>query len=103
VGFKTKVVERGGTSLKNLLPNTNPWAGGHCSRTDCITCNQGVEELPDCTKRSLVYENICNICNPDAVKKGELKEINKEVPSRRNLSVYSGEGQGALGSIQRWT
>ena len=33
-----------------------------------------------------MYENICNDCNPGAVKKGELVEVNKEVPS-----VYVGE------------
>jgi hypothetical protein len=33
LGFKTKIVERGGTSLKDLLPNTNPWAGTSCGRT----------------------------------------------------------------------
>ena len=34
LGFRTKIVERGGTSLKDLLPNTNPWAGTSCGRTD---------------------------------------------------------------------
>ena len=86
LGFKVKVVERAGTSLKNLLPNTNPWAGAHCSRTECITCNQGAEELQNCTKRNLVYENVCLECNPEAWKKGELKTINKDIPS-----VYVGE------------
>ena len=33
-----------------------------------------------------MYENICIKCNPDAVKKGELKEVNTEVPS-----IYVGE------------
>ena len=86
LGFKVKVVERAGTSLKNLLPNTNPWAGAHCSRTECITCNQGAEELQNCTKRNLLYENVCLECNPEAWKKGELKTINKDIPS-----VYVGE------------
>ena len=39
-----------------------------------------------CTSRSLVYENICVDCNPEAVKKGELQNINMEIPS-----VYVGE------------
>ena len=86
LGFRVKVVERSGTSLRNLMPNTNPWAGSHCSRTECTTCNQVGEVKPDCTRRNLVYENICNDCNPGAVKKGELVEVNKEVPS-----VYVGE------------
>ena len=41
---------------------------------------------PDCTKRNVVYENICNLCNPEARKSGDLKSINMEVPS-----IYVGE------------
>ena len=58
LGFRIKVVERTGTTLKNTLSNTNPWAGSHCGRTECVTCNQGGEENAPCTSRSLVYENI---------------------------------------------
>ena len=86
LGFKFKVVERAGAALKRILPNTNPWAGAHCSRIECLTCNQGVEEFPNCTKRSLVYENICLKCNPEASNKGELKNLNNNIPS-----VYVGE------------
>ena len=86
LGFRVKVVERTGTSLRSSMPNTNPWAGGHCTRVECVTCNQNAEEKPACTKPNLVYENICVKCNPDAVKKGELKDINKDVPS-----MYLGE------------
>ena len=70
LGFRIKVVEKAGAPLKRIFPNTNPWAGAHCSREDCVTCNQGAEELPNCTKRNLVYENICLECNPEASKKG---------------------------------
>ena len=86
LGFRVKVVEKAGAPLKRLFTNTNPWAGGHCSQNECLTCNQGAEELPNCTKRSLVYENICLKCNPDASKKGELKTLNTTTPS-----IYVGE------------
>ena len=86
MGFRIKIVERAGTSLRNTLPNTNPWAGAHCSRNDCTTCNQGLEELPDCTKRSLVYKSVCADCNPEARGKGELKIVKQEEPS-----IYVGE------------
>ena len=91
LGFKVKVVERVGTPLKRLFSNTNPWAGGHCSRNECVTCNQEAGELPNCTKRSLVYENICLKCNPDASKKGELKTLNTTTPS-----IYVGETSRSL-------
>ena len=86
LGFRVKVVERAGASLRNTFPNTNPWRGEHCSRGECVTCNQTAEERPACTQRNLVYENICTECNPEALKKGELKQVNLEVPS-----VYVGE------------
>ena len=43
IGFRIKIVERAGTTLRNTLPNTNPWTGAHCSRNDCTACNQGME------------------------------------------------------------
>ena len=86
VRFKVKVAERTGSKMKDVLSNTNPWAGAHCGRVDCITCNQLNEEMPECTKRSLVYENICLQCNPDAAKKGPLLKHNMDIPS-----VYVGE------------
>ena len=45
---------------------------------------QGGEDIPPCTQRSLVYENICLRCNPTAREKGELREQNGQ-------SVYVGE------------
>ena len=39
-----------------------------------------------CTKQSLVYENLCLVCNPEASKKGELKTPLKNIPS-----IYVGE------------
>jgi hypothetical protein len=53
-GFHIKVVERGGSKLSHLLANTNPWAGGNCGRQGCVTCEQGGDRLPPCTKRSII-------------------------------------------------
>ena len=64
LGFRIKVVERAGTCLKNILPNTNPWPGEHCSRSQCITCNQESEEIPDCFKRNFVYETFAPSATP---------------------------------------
>jgi hypothetical protein len=69
LGFKLKIEERGGTKLSMLLPNTNPWRGAPCGRADCVTCNQGGDHLPDCTRRNILYENICTVCNPDMMEK----------------------------------
>ena len=91
VQFKVKVAERTGSKMKDILSNTNPWAGAHCGQIGCITCNQSTEDMPDCTKRSLVYENICLKCNPDAAKKGPLLKQNMDIPS-----VYVGETARAV-------
>ena len=91
LGFRLKIVERTGMSLRNLLPNTNPWGGAHCSRDDCRPCNQPGEEVADCTRRSLVYESICLDCNPDGTKKGEVKDARRDIPS-----VYVGETARSL-------
>ena len=37
-GFRVKVVERGGTTLRQLLVKSNPWAGGKCGREKCVPC-----------------------------------------------------------------
>ena len=87
MGYKVKVVERTGTSLQQKLSQTAIWAGEKCGRDYCVTCNQGGEELPLCTRSSVVYENICVTCNPSARSKGELGEQeNVGVPS-----LYVGE------------
>ena len=84
--FSVKVVERAGTSLKEQFPTTNLWDESSCGREDCTKCNQGSEELPNCKKASLVYENVCVRCNLEAGKKGELDKIKDDTPA-----VYIGE------------
>ena len=87
LGFKIKVVERCGTTIKDSFPQAALWEGTKCGRESCITCEQGGEiPLPPCTKPSLVYENTCRKCNPLAAGKEELKEVYGEQPS-----LYVGE------------
>ena len=86
LGFKVKVVERTGRSLGSQFPLGSLWDGAKCGRKDCVTCEQEGEELPQCTRTNLVYENICVGCNPGALRKGELEQIRSDVPT-----VYIGE------------
>ena len=53
IGFKVKVVEKTGSKLKNILSNTDPWAGSHCGRPECITCNQKSEKKPPAIREAL--------------------------------------------------
>ena len=89
LGFKIKVAERCGRTLQSHYPLTNLWSGTKCGRGDCITCEQeGAEELPDCTRRSVLYENVCSSCIPSAGSKGGPKEedIEPGIPA-----IYVGE------------
>ena len=86
LGYKIKVVEKIGRSLKNSFSQTSIWKGLPCGRTLCTTCNQGGEEVAQCTLSGVTYENICTKCNPAALAKGELKEPRTGVPS-----LYVGE------------
>ena len=91
VGFKVKVVERTGTSLKSLFPTNNLWDGQMCEREDCTTCQQGAEMLPNCNKSSVLYENVCGICNPKAGEDKELTGIRQDIPT-----LYVGENSRTI-------
>ena len=91
LGFKVKVVERTGRSLGSKFPLSDLWGGTKCGRTDCVTCEQVGEDLPQCTKTNMVYENICVDCNPAATSKGAVEEVRTEVPT-----VYIGESSRSL-------
>ena len=91
LGSKIKVVEKTGTLLKDMFPLTHLWEGAGCGREECHTCKQGSEELPNCKKRNIVYESICALCNPGALKKGPLKVYDSSKPS-----LYVGETARSL-------
>ena len=84
-----------GNKLKDLLPNTNPWRGAHCGRK-CIPCDQEGDTKQDCRKRSIIYENICIICNPgEMTNKG--KKDGKELADLGEMpSIYVGESGSRL-------
>ena len=95
VGFNAKVVEKAGQKLRNTLSNNNPWKGQECGRSECITCSQDEEQKLDCRKRSVIYENICSICNP---KEGKKKKETWEdlADTRDEPSIYVGESARSL-------
>ena len=82
-GETVKIVERSGTTIKQILVKSNPWQKGTvCSRaeTDCLLCQTGKGKW-DCRKRSLVYETFCLRCKA-AVESG--------VPDAKE-AIYPGE------------
>ena len=71
-GETVKIVERSGTTIKQILVKSNPWQKGTvCSRaeTDCLLCKTGKGKW-DCRKRNLCYETFCLRCK-EAVENGE--------------------------------
>ena len=87
LGFGVKVVERAGSTLKAQFPLSTLWKGAKCGRTECITCEQKAElELPNCTKSSAVYENVCRSCIAGAGSDKELQNGDSTVPA-----IYVGE------------
>ena len=92
VGYNTKVVEKAGQKLRKIVPNTNPWKGQPCERSNCQTCQHEEESKQDCRKRNLVYESICELCNPtrDGMKKKKEKGEMLE-DKRPATSIYVGE------------
>ena len=91
LGFRVKVVERVGQQLGSKFSLTTVWEGTKCGRTDCVTCEQGVEELPPCTMKNVLYENICVECNPGGSSKGELERPREDIPT-----IYVGETSRSL-------
>ena len=91
LGFRIRVVERTGRNILTNFSQLHAWGGLQCGREECVTCNQGGEELPDCTKSSIVYESICTRCNPGAKNKGELVDMAKGAPS-----LYIGESSRTI-------
>ena len=87
LGFRVRVVEKTGTPLRLLFSPTKLWEGVMCGREACTTCNQGGEKLPPCTKRSLVYESVCRLCNPTISTKEEAGRYQDQ----DKPSVYVGE------------
>ena len=101
MGFRIRVVERTGRNILSNYRQTSTWKGLQCGRDECVTCHQGGEELPDCTRAGIVYESICLKCNPEAIKRGELVNVKAGAPSlyvgesSRSIQERAGEHWGA--------
>jgi hypothetical protein len=96
-GFRVKIVESGGTQLKQMLSCVNPWSGVQCNRTDCQTCQQGDEVVQDCFRRNILYESTCMTCE-DRLKEQDNTGA-KQNKGRGKLEghfVYVGESSRSI-------
>ena len=76
-----------------MFPLSSIGRGRECGRTDCTTCTQEKrgEVLPQCNKRSVLYENICTKCNQGVEDKSK-----KLSPPTNHPSIYVGETARSL-------
>ena len=62
-GWRTKMTEKIGTKVQDLLTCSNPWSGQDCLRVRCWPCRTkeltGKGKSQECTRRSLCYETWC--------------------------------------------
>ena len=60
---RIKMVERGGTTLKDILCKNNPWAAEGCGRgQDCFPCRGEAGKCGRCQQEGIVYRITCEEC-----------------------------------------
>ena len=91
MGFSVKIIERTGSTLRSKFPQSSLWEGAPCGRSDCVTCLQGAEFQVPCSRKSMVYENICGVCNKGASGKDEVVMEDPTIPS-----IYVGESSRTI-------
>ena len=103
LGFKIKVVERAGRTIKGLLQRSNPFGINHCGREECRICEQGIPI--DCRTRGCVYKYICVDCerkycgqtgrtifDRDSEHMNAWDESDDECPLQRHSNLYHNGG-----------
>ena len=85
-GYRVRIADTSGSQLFRLLPSTNPWGQGDCSRPGCYTCSQEGEKKVNCKERNIIHESACILCNGDRFEKKSKWESFQEM-----TAVYVGE------------
>ena len=66
---KIKFVERGGTTVKDMLCRNNPWGKRKCGRDECLVCPDGKEGMGgECRREGVLYLITCKKCQEMGVK-----------------------------------
>ena len=88
MGFGIRIVERAGAPLKNSFSVVSLWDSVKWWER-LLLCEQGAEKLHPCFKASVVYENICQTCNPGTETDKEQVEIRSDIPRWEKRAVAS--------------
>ena len=59
---RIKFVERGGSTLEQVLGKSDPWGGRGCPRPSCFQCQHGGGEGGECQREGALYEVMCLRC-----------------------------------------
>ena len=65
---RIKMVERGGTTIKDMLSCSNPWAKEGCDREDCFPCLNEKGKGGNCQQESVCYTITCLECEMGGIK-----------------------------------
>ena len=64
-GFKFKIVENGGRTIKSHFQKSNPTSSPGCDNDDCLACQDGRGKGGSCLRSNVQYELSCNQCPED--------------------------------------
>ena len=59
-GFKVRVVEQSGTTLKSMLQKSDPFKAKRCAKVDCLVCR--TDGKGSCRSTGVTYELVCQAC-----------------------------------------
>ena len=59
-GFKIRVVEQSGVTLKQMLQRSDPFKDRQCNNITCLVCSTGGKG--SCRSTSVTYELVCQVC-----------------------------------------
>ena len=60
-GFKIKVVEQSGVTLKRMLQRSDPFKEKNCRNINCLVCTTGGRG--PCRNTGITYELVCQVCH----------------------------------------
>ena len=89
-GMKFKIVETGGTTVKQTVQKSNPTATPGCPFNDCLACKNGRGKGGMCLQSNVQYQLECTMCTEEdkGVYIGESSR-NLYTRSKEHISKYS--------------
>ena len=95
-GFKIKVIEKAGTSLKRILQKSDPFRNKFCDRDDCLQCTSGGKG--NCDVESINYNIKCTelMCQQRNIYEGETSYNSYTRGREHNQKLNAKDEKSAL-------